>query len=85
MRTRGRRDLTPCGRLQVSFALKTCHAGVCTCMAIPITPTVAALAVLNGPLRSLRRLLSVAAWSVACSQLLSRLISDNGLLLNTLN
>ena len=32
---------------------KACHAGMCSCMAILITPTVTALAVLNGPLRLL--------------------------------
>ena len=32
---------------------KACHAGVCSCMAILITPIVTALAVLNGPLRLL--------------------------------
>jgi len=32
---------------------KACHADVCSCMAILIAPTVTALAVLNGPLRSL--------------------------------
>ena len=42
-----------CRRPQLSFARLAMHAAVCSCMAILITPTVTALAVLNGPLRLL--------------------------------
>ena len=51
MRTRGGFDsMQTCAS---QLRTKACRAGVCSCMAILITPTVMAPAVLNGPLRLL--------------------------------
>jgi len=52
MRTRGRGGLIACRCPQLSITLRLAML-VCSCMAFLVTPTVMAVAVLNGPLRLL--------------------------------
>ena len=59
MRTRGEGGFDSMRTSASQLRTKACHAGVCSCMAILITPTVTALAVLNGPLRLLDVCLSL--------------------------
>jgi len=53
MRTRGEGGFDSMRTCTSQLRTKACHAGMCSCMPILITPTVTALVVLNGLLRLL--------------------------------